>query len=119
MNQIPERIEIRNLVGKELDQIHDDRGADHHIVVEHLELRWKLDPPVASGQSEDGHRGVQVHAGRKREAQRASKCDEVHRLRSFDDSLRRWFHSRGSSAAFTSAGCRRANACNGATGIRP
>ena len=44
---IPDRIDPRNLVGDELDEIQDRRRADDPRIVEDLELIGQLDPAVA------------------------------------------------------------------------
>src|SRR4029434_4225058 len=53
-------------------------AADQAGRVERLNLRRKADPAVARRQPEDRDRGVQIHTGRKRKAERASERNEVH-----------------------------------------
>ena len=67
VDRIPDRIHPRNLVGDELDDVEDERDADHDIVVEDAELLGKVDPAESLGEAEDRDRRVQVDAGGERE----------------------------------------------------
>jgi hypothetical protein len=54
VQHVPQRVEVRNLVGEELDEVQHERCADDDRVVERLELRRQIDPPVPRREPEDG-----------------------------------------------------------------
>src|SRR4029453_11287202 len=78
VNAVPQRIEVRDLVGQELDEIHHDGRADHDVVVEHLELRRQFYPAIARRQSQNGDGGVEIQAGGERKAERTPERYQVH-----------------------------------------
>src|SRR5687768_8783092 len=79
VDDIPDGVDIRNLVGKELDQVHRDRGGDDDIAVEGLELRRQADPAVARGQTQNGNRRVEIDSGGKRKPEcPAQRGHQVH-----------------------------------------
>src|SRR5688572_28290411 len=79
MNDVPQRVDVRNLVCEVLNQIHHHRNADDDVAVEGLELRRQADPAVAGCQSQNRDRRVQIDAGRKREPERAAQGGQVHK----------------------------------------
>ena len=62
MNEVPQRIDVRDLVREELDQIHHDRDADDDGMVERLKLRGQIHPAVARSEPEDRDSRIQIHA---------------------------------------------------------
>src|SRR5262249_59107479 len=62
VNGVPDRVDPRDLVGNELDQVERDRGADDPVVVEDLVLRGQIDPAVAARKAEDRPGSVQGEA---------------------------------------------------------
>ena len=50
---------------EELDQIHDERRANHDRVVERLKLRGQIHPAVSGGEAEDRDGRIEIHARRE------------------------------------------------------
>ena len=69
VNGVPHRVDVRDLVGEELDEEEDGRPEDHHGVTQDAESGGQGKEMEVLRRTENGDGGVDVQSGRERRAE--------------------------------------------------